>query len=266
VRVQLDLGDESCVVASDRTPLEQVVLNLVLNARDAMPGGGTVHVRVARDDRRGVARLVVADDGIGMDEATRSRIFEPFFTTKAPGQGTGLGLAVVQGIVIDLGGTVHVASQPGKGSTFTVELPLATVDLVPPRGEGDVSPRRTGCVLLVDDEPLVRSTTRRMLERAGWQVLEAGNGEEGWRVWQAQRATIQVVLTDVRMPVLDGVRMAARIAEASPELPIVFVSGWEGHDGATRVPPDATLVQKPFDAGRLLDVLTRATRTDGVAG
>lgn len=249
----------ACVLA-DRSQLEQVVLNLVLNARDAMPHGGEVSIAIGVDPLRQQVMLQVTDTGTGMDDATRQRVFEPFFTTKPMGSGTGLGLSVVYGVVTQAGGTVHVDSTLGHGSTMRVVLPLVRgTDCVE---EAVVEPGAAGdrVVLLVDDEAAVRTTTRRLLERHGWRVLEAGNGEEAFALFLAHRDRIDVLLTDVRMPGIDGASLARRIRESAPGLPAVFISGYDEMEPEdVRGLADVPLVPKPFSLSQLLGVLRQVT-------
>jgi two-component system, cell cycle sensor histidine kinase and response regulator CckA len=255
-------NDDACVMA-DRSQLEQVVLNLALNARDAMPTGGEIAFTVWVDHIRELVLLSVSDTGTGIDESTRQRIFEPFFTTKPMGSGTGLGLAVVYGVVTQAGGSIRVDSAPGRGTTMQVALPLALRAREPeaPHETPDGAARLG--VLLVDDDAAVRSTTRRLLERNGWQVLEASNGEEALGLFKLHRERLAVVLTDVRMPVLDGVAMARIICTIDPEFPVVFFSGYDElkeQDVAalSRVP----LLAKPFTSSDLLAALRHAVAAE----
>jgi len=254
VRIEADVAD--AFVVADRSQLEQVLLNLVLNARDAMPEGGSLLIAVAVDASRASTILSITDTGIGMDDATRLRIFEPFFTTKAMGTGTGLGLSVVYGVVTQAKGTVHVNSAPGQGTIMRVVLPLS----IRPLDVGSATPMATapaaGCVLLVDDDEAVRSTTRRLLQRHGWCILEAGDGEAALAHFTAHRDQIAIVLTDLRMPVMDGVQLALRIRSIAADFPIVFFSGYDeleqqAEEGIASIP----LIAKPFSTADLLRVL-----------
>ncbi len=268
---QVTLG---CVAASqpwlvlaDRGQLEQVLLNLVVNARDAMPEGGRIQVEVTnvtRTDATGIlgatagdyAQLAVTDTGTGMDAATLERIFEPFFTTKGKGKGTGLGLPVVTGILKRANGDLEVESTPNRGTTFRVFLPRAQP--FPPQGaEGRVlrPGTRTGTetLLLVEDEPEVRMAAKRILTARGYRVLEACSAEEALALAAAEPGNVQLLLTDVVMPGLPGPRLAERLRIDRPELKVVFMSGHTGESpfpGAV-LPPGATLVQKPFTAESL---------------
>ena len=247
-------------VLADRSQLEQVVLNLVLNARDAMPNGGQVSIVVWVDHVRQQVLLNVADTGTGMDEGTRQRIFEPFFTTKPTGAGTGLGLSVVYGVITQAGGTVRVDSEPGRGTTMRVSLPLS-------RGAEHAEQATTGtpsadtgkAILLADDEAAVRTTTRRLLERNGWRVIEASNGEEAFALFLAHRDKLNLLLSDVRMPGVGGVELARRIRDIVPGFPVVFFSGYDEleQDDVNEL-SNVPLVAKPFALAELLGVLRQA--------
>lgn len=262
------------VVAADAAPqvwvdpsqLQHVVVSLALNARDAMAPGGTVTITTVETDlpsgtvaADGVAMpagryaaLLVRDTGAGMDAATQAKIFEPFFTTKPIGQGSGLGLAAVHGVLAQNKGYITVASAPGQGATFTVYLPIAPVaDRVAPRAEPPrvrVDATHAGAtVLVVDDEPSVRSIAARILARAGFTVLQAADGAVALELVE-QHGPPQVVLTDVMMPVIGGAELARRLRARWPALPIVFMSGYSAEDlhrqGTTDLEGD--LIEKPF--------------------
>jgi PAS domain S-box-containing protein len=243
----------SAPVLADRGQLEQVLLNLTLNARDAMPGAGQLTVSVARND--GVVRLDVSDTGGGMDPAVRERIFEPFFTTKGLGQGTGLGLSVVDGIVHQSGGKIAVESVSGKGSVFRIELPAAgepAPAAVPP-APSDAPNGRQEKVLVVDDDPAVLGFASRTLEEAGYVVLRAANGAEALELL-ARQTDIALVLSDLIMPALSGRALGERIAREHPAVRVAYMSGRPGPEfvremGQQDGPP---LLQKPFAPDALL--------------
>ncbi|WP_310569879.1 ATP-binding protein [Gemmatimonas sp.] len=258
VEVHIDADSGDALVIADRSQLEQVILNLVLNARDAMPDGGRLEIGVRVDAARSTSVLTVRDNGIGMAEATQQRIFEPFFTTKATGSGTGLGLSVVYGVVTLAGGTVQVTSVLGQGTSMRIALPLAVGTEAGATSTAPTYPANAANgVLLVDDDLAVRTTTRRLLERHGWRVLEAPDGEAALALFRAHRDQIALVLTDVRMPVMDGVQLALAVRRIVADFPVVFFSGYdelEQHavEGIDSVP----LIAKPFSTSELLRVLT----------
>ncbi len=262
---ELDLADELGHVRADRGQLEQVLLNLTLNARDAMPSGGsfTISTRtLSLPSRNGASagedelpagdyvQVSVSDTGQGMDGATRARIFEPFFTTKPVGQGSGLGLATVFGIIRQSGGTVRVRSAPGEGTTFSIYLPRVAAERSAPDGvrESPRGERGSGIVLVVEDESLVRDFTCRVLATHGYQCMEATNGLEAFSMMRERGEHIDVVVTDVVMPGLGGGALAKRISELRPTLPVLFTSAHSGEDVVRRglIPADAPFLQKPF--------------------
>ena len=269
-RIQVDTqrcAREVCARV-DRTQLEQIVLNLALNARDAMPAGGRVVIgtdviavvdgaeRPHADLHAGdYAVLWVADDGTGMTPSVRERAFEPFFTTKPQGQGTGLGLATVYGTVKQSGGAARIDSAPGKGTKVSVYLPL--VDAAPSTTPEPVVelPRPSGrraVVLVAEDEALVRELVQRALLRAGHAVLLAQNGEEALALADAH--TFDVLVTDVVMPHLGGRELALRLAVSHPATPILFMSGYasEGEQLIASASGRVAILNKPFTANQMV--------------
>jgi PAS domain S-box-containing protein len=267
-------------VRADRGQVEQVIMNLALNARDAMAGGGellveTRSIELAEGDgyrQLGLempagryVRLTVRDSGLGMDAETRGRIFEPFFSTKPPAQNTGLGLSVVYGIVTQSGGYVAVDSAPGQGTTFTIWLPEvgAAADPTPDAAEAVV--RGTGTILIVEDEPAVRSLAARVLSEAGYAVVPAASGREALERL-ATGAPVDAVLTDVVMPDMGGGELAEHLRELHPDLPILYMSGYTGTDVLRRGFDEqgVPFLQKPFSPGSLTAGIRRLL--DGRAG
>jgi PAS domain S-box-containing protein len=256
----------------DPTQLEQVIVNLMVNARDAMPNGGTVTMSISdvgigdpeRPDLQlnpgPFVRLSVADTGTGMDQATLARVFDPFFTTKGPGQGTGLGLSAVSGIVAQSGGLVHVDTILGSGSTFHVDLPR--VDAGPiarrPRVAAKTLPR-SGVVLVVEDDSEVRHFVRRVLKASGYRVLEASSADPALRAVERWGEKIDVLVTDIVMPGLNGLDMAARISMRHPRIQTVFISGNSDLAlGRDRELSPGVFVSKPFTADELSKAVGRA--------
>ena len=253
-------------VRATRAQVEQIVLNLAVNARDAMPDGGELQLRVgtrARADGAD-ALLVVVDSGVGMSEGVRTRAFEPFFTTKPAGRGTGLGLATVYGLVRQFGGTIEVESAEGAGTTVTVALPLAAPAPSRP-AEGDVPAPpapRAARLLLVEDEEQVRASLVRALGRAGHTVLAAPDGQAALDLLRAGER-VDLVLSDVAMPRLGGRELAAAVAREFPTLRVVLMSGYAELGGEPA--PDgevAGFVAKPFDVARLLQLVGDLLRAD----
>jgi two-component system cell cycle sensor histidine kinase/response regulator CckA len=258
-------------VRADPGQIEQVIMNLVVNARDAMPGGGAVTIETANvtlgehtgTDPAGASgphvMLAVSDTGTGMDAETRARLFEPFFTTKQPGKGTGLGLATVYGIVRQSGGSVYVYSEPGRGTSFKIYLP----EVAPPsagRARASPSPARLNgdeTVLLVEDEGAVRDLARKVLEAHGYTVLEAACGAAALRLSDAHANPIHVLVTDVVMPEMSGRELAQHLAGRRPKTRVLFMSGYTD-DAVVRhgvLAADVAYLQKPFTPEGLLKKL-----------
>ena len=269
VQVVLRLDDAIGRVKADRSQVEQVLINLIVNARDAMPSGGTVSIETANVElsdsysrRRPVVApgkyvmIAVSDTGEGMDEETQSRIFEPFFTTKPAGKGTGLGLSTVYGIVKQSSGYIWVYSEPRMGTTFKVYLPVMEAEeMSVAAAEQAVRKPTLGSetVLLVEDEPSVRSIARRILERNGYTVLEAHDGRHALRVADQYRQPIQLLLTDMMMPELTGRDVWRSLAPKRSELRVLYMSGYTNDDIVRRglIEADSPFVQKPFTAADL---------------
>jgi CheY-like chemotaxis protein len=255
-------------VRADRIQIDQVLLNLAVNARDAMPQGGQLALttRNVTVDAKGVdaipglrpgdyVRLSVTDTGCGMDEGTKVRVFEPFFTTKDAGRGTGMGLAVVYGIVQQSGGHINVTSQPNKGSTFDIYLPRCLDEVRDEEREQAAASIPTGreTVILVEDEDSVRGLAREILTRHGYTVLEATDGPDALKLCQRHTGSIDLLVTDVVMPRMSGLRLADRLRALRPQIKTLFISGYLddvlGEFGASA--GDITLLQKPFAASAL---------------
>ncbi len=277
--IQLDLkttSDAACIRA-DGTQIEQVVLNLVVNARDAMPSGGvlTIESRPARPedareddgsfDPARHAVVSVADTGCGMDAETRARIFEPFFTTKEVGAGTGMGLATVYGLVRQNGGFVNVRSRPGRGSCFTAVFP--TVEAPSHAAlESREAPHADQCratVLVVEDEEQIRRLTSDVLESRGYRVLVASDGRHALEVADEHAGDIDLLLTDVVMPRLGGVELAQELARRRPGLVTLFVSGYTFQALEVPVGVEVHFLQKPFTPTVLLEFVGNALPTPG---
>jgi PAS domain S-box-containing protein len=255
-------------VLADRGQIAQVVLNLALNARDAMPTGGTLTIRTRMLDD-GHVGLTVSDTGVGMDAAALEHAFEPFYTTKGAGEGTGLGLATVHGIVEQSGGHVSVDSEPGLGTTFTVSLPPAADAARGDPGPGAGRPEDlagTGLVLVCEDEEGVRRLIEFILTSHGYRVLEAGLPSEALRLARAHSEPIDALVSDVIMPEMSGPELAERLREIRPGLRTLFVSGYAAETLQSRsgLPPRSAFIEKPFEAATLLGAL-RSLLAQGAA-
>ncbi len=269
VRVTTSLDGALLPVQADPGSIEQVILNLIVNARDAMPSGGSLAIEThnARLDHPDAnwsiqpgpyAMLSIRDTGHGMDAATQARVFEPFFTTKGMGEGTGLGLAMVYGIIKQSRGHVWVSSKAGEGTTFTIYLPQVVAIEPAPIVKPEVVPATTGggeTILLVDDEEALRSAARRALVRAGYRVIPAVDGSDALRVYMEHTATpVALVVTDVVMPGLGGRELVGRLKLMSPSLRVLFVSGYteEGVRKQGVLQPGTEFLEKPFTPEKLL--------------
>jgi two-component system, cell cycle sensor histidine kinase and response regulator CckA len=263
----------STSILGDRTEIEQLVSNLVLNAAQSILGRGRVLVQTSQVDlepclaalpraRPGrYVELCVSDDGHGMDDATLARVFEPFFTTKP--DGTGLGLAIVHGVVERHHGFVRAESKTGVGTSIRVYLPISA-DSAPAAASGKVEPRGTERVLVVDDEPMVRKLTERMLRRLGYHVVGASDGEEALRTFERDLDAFDLVVMDVVMPKLGGPEAFARMRLLRPRLKALFVSGYAGEApglSAMLQEPGLLLLQKPFTAQKLAEEVRRILET-----
>jgi PAS domain S-box-containing protein len=270
VSIDLRLAKDAPQVLADEGQLEQVIMNLGVNARDAMPSGGTLTIETSRVlvDAELASRvdglypgvhalLTVTDTGVGMDSSTLAHVFEPFFTTKDPGRGTGLGLATVFGIVRRSGGAVEVTSVPGDGTTFRIYLPaaMATRASSLPVRDHTGPTRGSETVLVVEDDPSVRAVVRRVLGAQGYLVIEAGDAYAA--LSELARRKIDVVITDVVMPGSDGVWLAERVRHESPHVPMILMSGYSGHPAFQRAAEAgaSAFLQKPFSAQELAGVV-----------
>lgn len=272
IDVKMVLAPDLQITRADPSQIEQVIMNLCFNARDAMPKGGHLLIETRNleldshyCERRTDARpgryiqLSVSDTGTGMDPQTIERIFEPFFTTKEIGKGTGLGLATVLGIVKQHGGFVDVYSEPGKGTAFRVYLPACEGAAEPPQ-HVDGAPIRGGTetILVAEDHEGMREMARQILETLGYHLLVARDGEEAVRKFAAHRNEISLVLLDVIMPTLNGIDAFEQICKSKEGVPVIFTSGYSDHGPVLEslTTRGATILQKPYGA----KVLARRVR------
>jgi two-component system cell cycle sensor histidine kinase/response regulator CckA len=258
-------------VEVDRAQIERVILNLAANARDAMPDGGRLTIETANVelDEDYVAShgegtpgphvmLAVSDTGAGMSEEVQRHLFEPFYTTKPAGAGTGLGLATVFGVVKQSGGSIYLYSEEGAGTTFKIYLPASAARAAAANGERPARSRGSETILVVEDDPGVRELVRLMLENSGYRVVAAAGAAEAEELCAAGGAGIDLVLTDVVMPGVNGGALAERLVELCPSTRVLFMSGYSDeavhHHGVLR--PESAFVEKPFTA----PTLTRKVR------
>ena len=268
IELTLDLAPTLPPVLADGSALEQALMNLAVNARDAMPEGGQLrfetslvevdqaYCRTQSDAHPGACvRVNVSDTGVGMDEATQAHLFEPFFTTKEVGKGTGLGLAMVYGVVKQHRGWIEVESALGEGTRFDVYLPALEEPVPQTESEAQPGPVPSGdeTILLAEDEVDVREYGRRVLERLGYEVLVAGDGEEAIEVFQSNRDRVGLLMLDVMMPKCSGTRAFEAICELRPGVPVLFVTGYDAERAGLSVGTGAGVrrLQKPFTMGEL---------------
>ncbi len=261
-------------ILSDPAQIEQVIMNLAVNSRDAMPEGGRLmvstrnaqHLPEAADSAESQAWVVleVDDTGTGMDEQTRARIFEPFFTTKPDGKGTGLGLATVYGIVNQIGGHIHVESTPGKGTRFEIYFPVTEARAAAKTSDSPVaSVTEAGIdatILIADDESALRQALVEVLRSNGYKVLEAETSTEALEMARQHQGQLDILLTDIVMPGLRGPELARRVARAHPEVQIVYMSGYAEGLPEAQLPENSTFLQKPFRFATLLEQLKLVRR------
>jgi signal transduction histidine kinase len=270
------------VVRADRSQIEQVLVNLAVNARDAMPDGGTLTIEPSAQELDGeyarqhptvrpgrYVALSVSDTGMGMTPEVVARIFEPFFTTKPAGKGTGLGLATVHGIVTAAGGSLNVHSEPGAGTSIQAFFPVADAEATA-AGSTAASPGASAkgqgeTILLVEDEPAVLAVTARILRRHRYSVLTAATGQDALAL--ADDHEFDLLLTDIVMPEISGLELATRIRRNRPDLPVLYMSGYSQDIHGSRRDPDEdmTLLQKPFTEGALLESVRAAFAAPGQA-
>ena len=290
IEIKVVAAEPVGTVFADPNAVEQILLNLATNARDAMPEGGLLYVETRRawlneerHDSFGMGRageyacIVVSDTGAGMDHQTQQQLFEPFYTTKPLGEGTGLGMAMIHGLVNQHDGLVHVYSELGHGTTIKVYFPHARYDSVDRASSGYEAVEGSGCegtetILVVEDEPPIRRVAKRILERKGYSVLLAENGEEGLSKFLEHRSEISLILSDVIMPKLGGVGLHEAIKAEAPTTRFIFMSGHAAHvlRVSGQVDPEVPFVYKPWTDTELLrrvrDCLDRAPKDSAVSG
>ena len=266
IRTKVSCTTHQLVVLADGGQLEQVLMNLAINARDAMPNGGSLSIetKVCTLDAESAAPigieagtyacLTVCDEGTGMDEATRARAFEPFFTTKGPTMGTGLGLSTAYGIMKQAGGGIALESTVGLGTCVSLFLPRSQRDVQAMESRRSPEHRvvgRRGRVLFVEDDPRVRAQGRRLLERSGFSVTDADDGADGLATFTAAPDSFDIVVSDVMMPVMGGVEMVAQLRRSFPDVPVVFVSGYTASDRELPLDARTLFIAKPYSINAL---------------
>ena len=265
IRVHLELAKDLYIVTGDQAQIEQALLNLYINAADAMPGGGDLFIKTANvtspltedrhlDQKPGeYVLLSVSDTGIGMDKKTMERVFDPFFTTKDMSKGTGLGLASVYGIIRNHDGTINVYSEKGEGTTFVISVPASRHQALKEGIESTGVTPGKGNILLVDDEEMILSVASQMLEKLGYHVLKARSGEEAIELYKANKDTIDLVILDMIMPGVGGGKTCDTIKGINPSIKILLSSGYSLENQATEIRGSTWdgFIQKPFKMNRL---------------
>jgi CheY-like chemotaxis protein len=273
VEIVIAPRSQAAVVEADPGQLDQILVNLAVNSRDAMPRGGKfiLETDIVEVDQLFAQQhppltagkyvmLVVSDTGTGMDRTILSRIFEPFFTTKEPGKGTGLGLATVYGIAKQSGGHIWVYSEPGHGTTFKIYLPSAEDKLAPASSAGvePTVPSHQATVLLVEDDEIMRGLTSQLLREQGYTVIETANGKAALEWIEDHPGQFDLLLTDVVMPGVSGPELAERLIAAQPALKVVYMSGYTGElMDANKGLKHGVLLEKPFTRTSLLNVILK---------
>jgi len=290
IQLSAVLRPEAGNILIDPTQLEQAILNLCVNSRDAMPEGGSVTIETGRrstasevpssasgsesassasrpSEDRALTFVTVSDTGTGIRLEIRDRIFEPFFTTKETGQGTGLGLSIVYGIVRSASGKVTVESEPGRGTRFSLVFPSSGDAGEATSSEVEPPVRRTETVLLVEDEDAIRRLAERVLTDQGYRVLSAANAAEARELWSANEGDVDLLLSDVTMPGLSGVAFAAELAGSVRPPRTLFISGYlAGGVGGPALPAEARFLAKPFSVAALLVAVRATLDSAAVAG
>jgi CheY-like chemotaxis protein len=286
VELATRVGAQAGQVRVDPGQLEQVILNLAVNARDAMPGGGRLTIDTANTELDldyaashpgatpgSFVSLTVSDTGVGMDRETQSHLFEPFFTTKPEGKGTGLGLATVYGIVRQSGGSISIYSEVGLGTTVRTYLPRVAERCEvaePPTIPTTEIPTGSETILLVEDDPAVRSYAGRVLDRLGYTILEAASGSDALGLAAAHARPIDLLVTDIVMPGAQGTDLARQLSAARPGIHVLFISGFDrGTLGEAGLAANMTFLAKPFTSealGRSVRSALDAANTSAVAG
>ena len=268
VALVMDLDPGLGAVTAESTGIEQIMVNLVVNARDAMPAGGLITIRTRNVQLSAApstspgpfrpgpyAALEVSDTGVGMDEKTRARVFEPFFTTKPAGRGTGLGLAIVYSVVNQFGGYIQADSRPGEGSTFTVFLPSSPEPAAEasPRSDSSPSEHGKGVILLAEDHEPVQRLLVAALRGEGYEVLAAADGAKALDIAASELNRIDLVVTDIEMPAVTGTELMECLWRLSPNMGVVYISGHaELGERVTRNRPNARFIAKPFSPATLI--------------
>jgi len=270
IEIETHFNAENHIILGEEAQVQQVILNLAINARDAMPEGGKLIFRTENrvgdglNGKSDVEYLVmhVIDTGIGMTEEVKRRIFEPFFTTKPPGKGTGLGLSTVYGIVKSYDGFIKVYSEVGKGTKFSVYIPAykERKEKDEARKKEEVKVKKTGTLLLIDDEEDIRFAGKELLEAEGFKVYTAGDGIEGLNIYREHKGEIDLVILDLNMPKMSGKETLSQLLLIDPNVKVIISTGYITESEKEEVEGVAGFVEKPFDINKLLKMISEALK------
>ncbi|MCK4965540.1 response regulator, partial [bacterium] len=261
IKVKYDLDNNISTIEADENQLNQVLTNIIINAKDAMPDGGEIIIKTENifinkeyaeslsEFKKGYyVKISITDTGIGMPKLVKDRIFEPFYTTKSRDKGTGLGLATVYGIIKNHCGHINCYSEPGEGTTFSIYLPVSEKEIIKIKKPNKNVIKGTETILVVDDEENVRSVTKMQLEKIGYKVLLAGDGNEAVNIYKKEKDEIALILLDIIMPNMAGKETYIKLKEINPSIKVILVSGFSQNDKATEILNKGALgfIQKPF--------------------
>ncbi len=285
INLQVRLSDLDIIIMADPSHVDQVIVNLITNARDAMPNGGDITIItevVTSISESGpshapgipvpTAKMTVTDTGVGIPESIREKVFDPYYTTKDRGKGTGLGLSIVYGIIKQLGGSIDLESEPGRGTMFRILLPLTPAGVACPREAPPEPPdetvKGTATILLAEDDASVRQMTRKVLEGHGYTVIEAVDGEDALRTFKANASRIQLLLLDVIMPKMNGHQVAEEVRRLAPAINVLFMSGYTSDliQGGELASSGFHFISKPVSVTALLGAVRKALETQPVDG
>jgi CheY-like chemotaxis protein len=276
IAIAMDLDDQLKNIVGDRSQIHHALMNICINAVDSMQSQGTLTIETRNDpptdlgnsvfpnlDPGGYVAIKVHDTGIGMDQETQEKVFEPFFTTKPKGEGTGLGLSMVYGVINNHGGIVSTDSEPGKGTTVAVFLPATKQDHQPSTPGVEQRPSyspKDERILVVDDEDIIRQSSRRLLEKLGYQVLTARNGEIASQIYKEKMDEISLVLLDIIMPVMDGAETFLSLQRMNPDVKVLLFSGFSSDEKVDMLLDKGAVgfLPKPFDLNTLSRVISKA--------
>jgi len=267
VNTEVEIFEKPLHVYADGSRLQQVFTNLIVNALDAMPEGGSLRIQLQQEGDN--AQISITDSGKGMPGEVADKIFDPFFTTKAPGVGTGLGLAITHKVITDHGGLINIHSIEEEGTKVTIKLPLVPTENIEPQvpvsASQPVLELETGCALLVDDNPLVRSAVKQQLEALGLEVIDTAQGEWAIQQVRACQKQIAIAIIDIDLPGMDGIQIASKLTQLQPKIAIVLITGNIHRQNSKPIDTDLLVLAKPFKMAELVDAINQATSYNNIS-